>query len=187
MKTMVVTGYKPMELGIFKNDDPRIFYIKEALKKKLTDMLEEGLEWVLISGQMGVELWAAEVVMDLKEQYDVQLGFIPPFINQESRWPDEMKSRYEEMSMLADFYKPVYEKEYQGPYQFKAKDQFLVNHSDGALMLYDQDTPGSPDFFRKEALAAEEKMGYKILYITPLDLQETVEQTQMADPDYWSQ
>ena len=186
MKTIVVTGYKPMELGIYKNDDQRIFYIKESLKNKLAGLVEEGLEWVLMSGQMGVELWAGEVVMDLKETYDIQIGLLPPFINQESRWPDDMKHQYEELTMVADFYQPIYEKEYQGPYQFKAKDQFLIDHSDGVLMLYDEDTPGSPDFLRKRAIAAEEK-GYKILYITPFDLQETVEQIQMADPDYWNQ
>lgn len=39
------------------------------IKKKLIDLIEDGLEWVLISGQLGVELWAAEVVIDLKNQY----------------------------------------------------------------------------------------------------------------------
>ncbi|MBM7552512.1 SLOG family protein [Thalassobacillus pellis] len=187
MKTMVVTGYKPMELGIYKNDDQRVYYIKQAIQKKLTGLIEEGLEWVLISGQMGVELWTGEVVLDLKEHYDIQLGFLPPFTNQEERWPEEVKLQYEELTMMADFFKPIYEKDYEGPFQFKAKDKFLVEHSDGALLLYDEDTPGSPDFFRKEAIAAKEKTEYLLLYITPIDLQETVEEIEMSRPDFWSQ
>lgn len=57
MKILTVTGYKPMELNIFKEGDPRIAFIKAAIEKRLIYFIEEGLEWVLISGQMGVELW----------------------------------------------------------------------------------------------------------------------------------
>lgn len=53
MKILAVTGYKSMELGIFKEDDERIKFIKAAIQKRLIGFIEEGLEWVLISGQMG--------------------------------------------------------------------------------------------------------------------------------------
>ncbi|MFQ3543020.1 SLOG family protein [Halobacillus rhizosphaerae] len=185
MKTIVVTGYKPIEMGIFKYNDPKIVFVKAAIKKRVAAMIEEGLEWVLISGQMGVELWAAQVIMDLKEEYFIQLGVIPPFENQQERWPEEWQHAYEEVTMMADFYQPVYNKEYQGPYQFKAKDQFLVEHSQGCLVLYDEDTKGSPDFFLKAAKKLSRH--YSILYITPLDLEETVEEMRMQDPDYWSE
>ena len=39
---------------------------KKALRRKLTAFVEDGLEWVIISGQLGVELWAAEVVLKYK-------------------------------------------------------------------------------------------------------------------------
>ena len=39
---------------------------QKALHRKLTTFVEEGLEWVIISGQLGVELWAAEVVLKFK-------------------------------------------------------------------------------------------------------------------------
>lgn len=51
MKVLAVTGYKPFELGIFKHDDKALFYIKKALENRMIALLEEGLEWVLISGQ----------------------------------------------------------------------------------------------------------------------------------------
>ncbi len=98
-----VTGYKPTELGIFKENDPRIVFIKAALEKRLRTFIEEGLEWVIISGQMGIEQWTADVIMDLKEEYDVQIGVFPPFENQDQRWPDPIKEKYEELMMTADF------------------------------------------------------------------------------------
>jgi len=66
MKVIAVTGYKPFELGIFKNDHPGVECIKKALRRKLTAFVEDGLEWVIISGQLGVELWAAEVVFEIQ-------------------------------------------------------------------------------------------------------------------------
>ncbi|MEC3078540.1 SLOG family protein, partial [Bacillus tropicus] len=48
MKVIAVTGYKPFELGIFKNDHPGVECIKKALHRKLTNFVEDGLEWVII-------------------------------------------------------------------------------------------------------------------------------------------
>ena len=69
MKRLVVTGYKQHELGIFDDKHPGIDYIKKALRSRFLDLLDEGLEWVIVSGQLGVEAWAVEVVIELKEQY----------------------------------------------------------------------------------------------------------------------
>ncbi|WP_181348339.1 SLOG family protein [Thalassobacillus sp. CUG 92003] len=187
MKKVVVTGYKPTELGIYNADDPRIFYIQATIKKRLTALIEEGLEWVLISGQMGTELWAAQVVADLRDSYDVRLAILPPFLNQEKRWPEEVQLLYEEMTMLADYYQPIYNKEYEGPFQFKRKDRFLIEHSDGCLVLYDPETPGSPEYFLNHAQHYHDKGGYPVYYVTAMDLEDTVEEIKMADPDYWTQ
>lgn len=188
MKTVVVTGYKPMEMGIFKTNDHKIDFVKETIKRRLLSLIDDGLEWVLISGQMGVELWAGQVVLDLKEMdLPVRLGVIPPFQNQEERWPEDIQMMYEELTIAADFFKPVFNKEYDGPYQFRAKDQFLIKHSDGSLVLFDEDTDGSPKFFLNQAKEEQEKNKYKVIYITPMDLEETVEELRMTDPDYWSQ
>jgi len=47
-----ITGYKSFELGIFKQDDQAVQYIKLAIRKELLTLLDSGLEWVLISGQL---------------------------------------------------------------------------------------------------------------------------------------
>src|SRR5699024_8349357 len=119
MKILTVTGCKLMDLGIFSEEDPRFEFIKKAIEKRLISFIEEGLEWVLISGQMGVEMWTAEVVLDLKETYDIQVGVIPPFENQENRWPESLQQKYQELTFTADFFQPIYNGDYKGRYQFK--------------------------------------------------------------------
>ncbi|WP_339229017.1 DUF1273 domain-containing protein [Oceanobacillus sp. FSL K6-2867] len=183
MKILTVTGYKPMELNIFKENDPRITFIKAAIEKRLIGFIEEGLEWVLISGQMGVELWTADVVLDLKEMYDINIGVFPPFENQDNRWPDPIKEKYQELIMIADFYKPIYLGDYKGPYQFKAKNMWFVDKSDGCLLLMDEEYPGSNRFFYEAAKNANKD--YQVFTITPADLDDAVEEMRMSDPNYW--
>lgn len=67
VKTVYITGYKSFELNIYKDDAPEVYYLKQFIAHKLKHLLDEGLEWVLIQGQMGIELWSAEVVIELKK------------------------------------------------------------------------------------------------------------------------
>ena len=57
MKTVYVTGYKSFELNIFKDDMKEVDYLKQFIEHKLLQYIDEGLEWVLIQGQIGIELW----------------------------------------------------------------------------------------------------------------------------------
>lgn len=183
MKILTVTGYKPMEINIFNEEDERITYIKAALEKRLIPLIEAGVEWVLISGQMGVELWAAEAVFKLQETYEVKLGVFPPFENQNSRWPEQLQEKYQAIIATADFYKPIYQGEYRGAYQFKTKNMWLTDKSDACLILMDQEYPGSTRFFYE---AAMQMMNENDIYIiTPSDLDDVVEEIRMSDPDYW--
>lgn len=183
MKNIYVTGYRSMELGIFSETDEKISYVKQAIKNRLIGLIEEGLEWVLVSGQMGVEMWTAEVVLELKEIYDIHLAIIPAFENHHSRWPDAIKEKYSDLCMQADFFDAIYQGDYKGPYQFKARDLWMINKSEGALILMDPEYPESSQYFYR---LAEEADNYLLMTITPSDIDDVVEEIQMQDPDYWN-
>src|SRR5699024_12517960 len=103
MKNITLTGYKSFELGIFNEDDERITFIKKASEKKLLQLIDEGLEWVLISGQYGVELWSGELVLAVNEaDYKLNLGVIPRFENQDVRCPEPVQLRYCNRSCAGD-------------------------------------------------------------------------------------
>ncbi|TFJ92766.1 SLOG family protein [Lentibacillus salicampi] len=183
MKVMAVTGYKPMEINLFKPDDERINIVKAAIEKRLISFIEDGLEWVLISGKMGVELWAGEVVLKLREQYGLKLAVIPPFESQEERWPEPIQQIYQKLAAAADFYRPLYKGGYSGPYQYQANNKWLIDKSGGCLMLLDEEFPGSNRYFYDEA--KEATSAYPIDVITPADLEDMAEEMRMMDPDYW--
>lgn len=174
MKVLTLTGNKPLELHIHNEKDQRIFYIKLALKKRLIPLIEEGLEWIIMTGQMGVELWAAEIIIELKEEYSIQLGIFPPFLEYESRWPDLYQESFIQIIEQADFYQPLYNQTYQGPFQFINKDYWLIEKSGGCLILADEEYPGSVKYFLEKAKNEQAHSDYHILFITPDDLEEVV-------------
>ncbi|MFJ5672711.1 DUF1273 domain-containing protein [Bacillus safensis] len=173
MKIIAVTGYKPFELGIFKQDEPALQYIKAELRKRLTALIEEGLEWVLISGQLGAEIWTAEVVFELQEEYPaLKLAVITPFYEQEERWNEQNKELYEGILAQADFVESVTHRPYESPVQFKQKNRFFIEKTDGLLVLYDPEHEGSPKYMIREAEAYTD---YRVMYITMDDLRAQVE------------
>ena len=184
-KVLAISGYKPFELGIFKKDHSSVDYIKKALKKELLPMIEEGLEWVLISGQLGIELWAAETVFDLQLEYpDLKLAVITPFLDQESNWKEENKEWYESVLMQADFVDSVSKKAYEKPIQFRVKNQFFIEKSDALLLFYDQEKEGSPKYIYEMAVSYQSTHPYPVHLITFYDLQNIVEEENASRFDY---
>lgn len=184
----VVSGYKPHELGIFGQNDPSIPFIKIAVKKNLISLLEEGLEWVIISGQLGVELWTAEVVFDLQMEgfEELKLAVITPFLDQDEKWAEEKKTLYQSVLMQADFVDSITKKKYENPWQFRLKNQFLVEKSDVLLLLYDTERDGSPKFLYETAHKYKEssKGEIDIRLIDFYELQTIVEEEQMKRSDF---
>lgn len=173
-KVLTVTGYKSYELNINSAKDKKIIFIKEALKKQLIRFIENGGEWVLSSGQVGVELWVLEVVIQLKKQYPIKYAIIPPFDQQHKRWPEHDQALYEQLIKDADFYQLLYQGDYKGPHQFKMKNTWLITKSDASLILVDEDFPASVRYYLTEAKQAQANRDYPIYYITPFDLDEII-------------
>ncbi|PLS03565.1 DUF1273 domain-containing protein [Neobacillus cucumis] len=185
VKILAISGYKPFELGIFKKDHPSVLYIKAAIKKAILPLIEEGLEWILISGQLGVELWGAEVIFDLQQEYpEIKLAVITPFLEQESKWNETNKEWYAEILIQADFVDSITKKPYEKPWQFRLKNQFFIEKSDGLLLLYDQEKEGSPKFLYESALEYKKNHDYQLDLITFYDLQMIVEEEQLKQSDY---
>ena len=181
-KGILVTGYKAHELGIFDSKHIGIKYIKKVIEKKLVNLIEEGLEWVLISGQLGVELWAAEVVLALKKQYpDLKLAVITPYLNQQSNWNEANKMLYDEITQSANYVDSISKRDYESPSQLKQKNEFLVNKSDGLLLIYDEEKPVSPTYYLANAKKKQESSSYEIVYIYP----DEIEMAYQDDQQFW--
>jgi uncharacterized phage-like protein YoqJ len=182
MKVLYITGYKAFEMGIFKNDHEAVKIIKKAIKQRLFPLVEEGFEWVIISGQLGIELWSAEVVFEIQEQYpDLKLGVLTPFLKQEEGWNEKNQNYYRSILAEADFVESIFKKPYEGPQQLKTKNRYMVHKSDAMLIVFEPEKEGAAKYSYYEAVKKAETHHYPIYQISFDDLQQAAEENSWAD------
>lgn len=183
MKRVLITGYKAMELGIFSLKHPGIDIIKKAIKKQILSLMDEGLEWIIVSGQWGVELWAAEATLELRDIHkDLQLAVITPFLEQDENWNEEKKRIYQDLIKQANYVNSITKSKYMGPWQFKEKNKFLLRNSDGIILVYDEENEGSPKYIKEQAVQQALSKNYPIITINAYDLQCIADEGQ---PEYF--
>lgn len=170
MKTLYVTGYKPFELNIYKNDQPEVKYIKLFFQDKFKRYAEEGLEWVIISGQLGIELWAAEAVIRLKKTYGFKLAVITPFLEHYSKWNEQNQLYYNKIINQADYVSSVFQQPYAGGYMFRAATEFIMDNTEGALILYDEEREGSPKYTLRQLIDFSSENNYNMDIVSLDDL-----------------
>ncbi|WP_151733253.1 DUF1273 domain-containing protein ['Paenibacillus yunnanensis' Narsing Rao et al. 2020] len=183
MKTLLVTGYRAHELGIFDGKHQAIPYIRKALAARLIPLVEDGLEWVITPGQYGVDLWACEVVLELKQQYsDLKLGIITAHTGQEEKWKEEKQNEYRRIIAGADYFGAVSNMPYDGPWQFRARDELLFRKSDGILLFYDEEAAeGSPKYFKERALKLHAESGYGLYVLLAEEIQSIADEENRYD------
>jgi uncharacterized phage-like protein YoqJ len=172
VKTIYLTGYRSFELGIFQAKDPKITIIKKVLKSTLLQLIDEGVEWVLIAGNLGVEIWGAEVLFELQEEgYEIKLGVIFPFEDYGSQWNEANRLLLQNIKLKADYVNSTSAKPYENPSQLRSHTQFLLEHTQGAFFIYDEEFSGKTKWFFKDAKQKEETSSYFILQIDMDELQ----------------
>ncbi|WP_301420427.1 DUF1273 domain-containing protein [Mammaliicoccus lentus] len=176
MSSIYFTGYKPFELNIFNDDQPEVKVIKAYIKELIENEIEEGVEWVIISGQLGFELWTAEVTIDLKNKYpDLKLAVLTPFLNHFNKWNETNQQKYQNIVMNADYVNAIHQSEYQGAFQFRQANDFILDNTDKTILFYDDEQEASPKYFKTKLVDFAEKTNYTYNVITFMDLQDFME------------
>lgn len=182
MQTVYITGYRPHELGIFKDSHPGVPIIKKAIENELRVLLDNGLDWVVISGQPGVETWAIDVIIELKKEYpNLKYSVITPFLDQEKNWNEHKQLKYHSIIGQADFVTSVTKRPYEAPWQFIEKDKFIIQNTDGLILIYDEENEGSPKYVKKLAQKYADQHIYTIIEINAYDLQMIADELQRED------
>ena len=79
MTSLLVTGYKSFELGIFKDKDPKVTIIKKAIKRDFKRFLDDGVDWMIFTGNLGFEFWALEVAKRTSARLSFEVSDTLPF------------------------------------------------------------------------------------------------------------
>ncbi|WP_232019926.1 SLOG family protein [Ureibacillus thermosphaericus] len=145
-------------------------------------MIEDGLEWVVVSGQLGIEIWTAEVVIELKNEFpQLKYSVITPFLDIEKNWNEQRQQQYAYIISQADFVTSITKKPYEAPWQFVEKDKFIIQNTDALLLVYDEEHEGSPKYLKRLVEKYMERNPYELFVITSYDLQIIAEELERAE------
>ncbi|MBD5429639.1 DUF1273 domain-containing protein [Lactobacillus sp.] len=177
MQRLWVSGYRSYELNIFNDNDKRIEVIKYALKKQLKTLLDNNqLDWIITGANLGVEQWAIEAGAELAADYDLRIAMITPYTNFSQRWNEKNQLHYQELKEEVDFYAAVSNQPYQNPQQLKNYQQFMFNHTDQALFVYDTEHPGKPHYDYDFIKNSQKDKSFELQLIDFYDLQDSAQE-----------
>lgn len=179
MDRLWVTGYRSFELNVFNDKDPKITVIKYALKNYLVEKLENAeLDWIITGANLGVEQWTAEVMMELRKEYNIRFSVMIPYANFAERWNENNQAKFLNIKEGADFFASTSNSPYTSPMQLKNYQNFIVNHTDRALMIYDPEHPGKPKYDYQLIKDQQKIKDYPLDLIDFYDLEEAANEYQ---------
>ena len=185
MQRLWVTGYRNYEINAFGDQDPKIKIVKLVLKKRLQTMLENGqLDWVITGANLGVEQWASEVAIELRETYPVRISMIIPYEEFAHRWNEANQTKFLNLKEQVDFFASTSNQPYQSPVQLRNYQNFLLTHTDSALMVYDPESPGKPEYDYNLIRKYQETNDYPLELIDFYDLQDEAEEQAQQEEDF---
>lgn len=142
MQRLWVTGYRAYELGVFKDSDPKAKVIKNVLQNVIREKLNNVTDefWLISGPQMGVERWAIEEATAIKNDYpQLHTAIMSPYQDVAHRWNEQNQEKLAVALAKVDFHASVSNRPYTSPQQLRAYQNFMLDHSDAMLIVFDPD------------------------------------------------
>lgn len=167
MKTCAFTGHRPQSLPWgFNETAPNCLKLKELLNAQITNLIDNGYTDFLSGMALGVDTWAAEIILHLREKNPaLKLHCILPCKTQALKWSVPAQERYKMILEQADSI--VYTSRHYYPNCILERNRFLVANAALLLAVYDERKQRSGT---GATLRYAQKLGRKIIIINPVSL-----------------
>ena len=141
------TGHRPEKLVISESE------VKAELEKEIRLAIADGFNVFITGMAPGVDIWAAEVVLELrgKEDHPLKLIAASPHPGFENRWSLDWQKRYAVIMSKADYIKDVCQCYSRGCYQIR--NEWMVDHSARVIAVWN----GRPSGTKNTVLYAKRK------------------------------
>ena len=162
-RRVAFTGYRPQKMPFgFDESDPRCIDFKKRLHDTIESLIWQGYQHFISGGAMGMDMFAAETVLELKKKYpEILLEMVSPFDAQAAKWAPQYQSRHDRLLDQADMVTATGH-EYTKSAMF-IRNKYLVNNADILLAAYDGQ-PGGTQMTVKYA----QQMGIQVCCIKPV-------------------
>lgn len=154
-KRCAFAGHRPQKLPFgFDEADPRCVAFKEAVKEAIEALIGEGYAHFLSGGALGMDLFAAEAVLELQQKYPwIILEMVSPFDAQAAKWARAYQLRRDRLFAAADIVTATGHAYTKGC-MFR-RNRYLVDNADLLLAAYTGQPGGTAmtvDYARKSGI-----------------------------------
>ena len=163
-KVCSFTGHRPDKFNFkYNENDVECIMLKSKLIQEIERLYFQGFKLFLTGCAMGVDIWCAEIVLDLKRKFnDIELYCIIPFEKQSEKWKQEYKLRYN--YILENCTRQILlQKEYTKDCYLK-RNKFLIDKANVIIGVYDENHLSSGT---KNTLNYALNMNKKIILVDP--------------------
>ena len=132
------TGHRPEKLGQSAEE------VQQWLSEQIKDAIADGYLTFITGMAMGVDIWAGEIVADLRGT-DPRLHLIAavPWRGFSARWNPEWKARYETLIKRADLVR--YTSQSFDPSVFEKCNKWMVEHCTRVIAFYNGSDGGTKE------------------------------------------
>ena len=142
--TACFTGHRPKSLPCGYNEEhPACIKIKSQLRRLIVGVIEKKKVTRFVSGMaIGVDTWAAETVLDLKDDYpNITLEAAIPCRNQAASWNVKNRERYENLLSQCDKV-TVLQEQYTVDCMQK-RNEYMVDKADYVIAVWNGNPSGT--------------------------------------------
>ena len=136
MKVCAFTGHRPKSFP-WKLDEaaPGCVALKKVLAEQITALADDGVTGFISGMALGVDLWAAQTVLDLRKKNPLlKLYCALPCEGQEKRWPVDKQEQYH--SILRQTNDIHWESRSYTPDCMLNRNRYMVDHASILLAVY---------------------------------------------------
>lgn len=168
MESCAVAGPKPTRFKFgYKEDNSLCRKIKKAMLRQFRRLYRKrGVRRFYIGGAIGVNLWAGELLLKLKEEpgyEDLELAVILPFPGHDAKWDVRSRKRLEYLVRHSVEHLTVGTEDCRESYI--SQNRYLVDHAQYLVAVSEEHREQETGSFQVTAYAREK--GLEIIYIHP--------------------
>ena len=116
--------------------------IRKDLEEAILLAIKGGFTTFITGMATGVDIWAGEIVLELKRQYpELKLIAAVPFEGFEKSWDSDWQNRYHILLERADLVQYICT--HYANYAFQKRNEWMVNHSSRVIAVFTGEAGGT--------------------------------------------
>jgi len=142
-KSCAITGHRPTRFKWkYNENDTRCKRLKKRMREQVALLYEQVVRRFYVGDAQGVDQWAGEVLLRMKEQpgySGIELVVALPFEGHDAAWDTRSRSRLQFLIKHSTETVVVESTSELPAVRYKRRNYYMVDHADCLLAVYDND------------------------------------------------